>query len=93
MARAGGPSPPDALEVEAAKMVRRHPYCFSATRRMKASRPNSSRTDRIKREEKRCQTPKALRELMTVRRAACHPLDDEGLPHPRPGADRGLHVA
>ena len=63
MARAGGPSLADALEVEAAKMVRRHPHVFS---------PNSSRTGTASNARKRpLRTPKAPRGPMTACRAAC----------------------
>lgn len=72
MARAGGPSLADALEVEAAKMVRRHPH-VSAIRPMKAN-PNSSRTGIASNARKRpLRTPKAPREPMTACRAACRP--------------------
>ena len=51
MARAGGPSLADALEVEAAKMVRRHPHVFSDTTYESQSEQLKD-WDRIKREEK-----------------------------------------
>ena len=51
MARAGGPSLADALEVEAAKMVRRHPHVFSDTTYENQSEQLKD-WDRIKREEK-----------------------------------------
>ena len=51
MARAGGPSLADALEVEAAKMVRRHPHVFSDTTYENPSEQLKD-WDRIKREEK-----------------------------------------
>ena len=74
MARAGGPSLADALEVEAAKMVRRHPHVFSDTTYENQSEQLKD-WDRIKREEKAaCGTPKAPRGPMTACRAALPPL-------------------
>ena len=51
MARAGGPSLADALEVETAKMVRRHPHVFGDTAYGSQSAQLKD-WDRIKREEK-----------------------------------------
>ena len=70
MARAGGPSLADALEVEAAKMVRRHPHVFSDTTYENQSEQLKD-WDRIKREERPLRTPKAPRGPMTACRAAC----------------------
>ncbi|MFQ8738490.1 MAG: MazG nucleotide pyrophosphohydrolase domain-containing protein [Bilophila wadsworthia] len=89
MARAGGPSLADALEVEAAKMVRRHPHVFSDTTYENQSEQLKD-WDRIKREERPLRTPKAPRDLMTARRAACRSRQPTAsTPRPTAWASRG----
>ena len=86
----GGPSLADALEVEAAKMVRRHPHVFSDTTYENQSEQLKD-WDRIKREEKAAADAEGPKGPMTACRAAA--ASDKGLPHPLQGRPRGLHVA